>query len=69
MEQLINDISIIRKVIDFSNLIFGKLKGVRGCINVFARMIFGGISGSSVSNTASIGAILIPEMEKRGYIK
>ena len=32
-------------------------------------MIFGGISGSSASDTASIGAILIPEMEKRGYTK
>ena len=30
-------------------------------------MIFGGISGSSVSDTASIGAILIPEMKNKGY--
>ena len=38
-------------------------------MNVFASMIFGGISGSSASDTASIGAVLIPEMEKRGYPK
>jgi tripartite ATP-independent transporter DctM subunit len=30
-------------------------------------MIFGGISGSSVADTASIGCILIPEMERNGY--
>ena len=30
-------------------------------------MIFGGISGSSVSDTASVGAVLIPEMKKKGY--
>jgi tripartite ATP-independent transporter DctM subunit len=30
-------------------------------------MIFGGISGSSVSDTASVGAVLIPEMQKKGY--
>jgi tripartite ATP-independent transporter DctM subunit len=36
-------------------------------VNVLASMIFGGISGSSVSDTASIGAVLIPEMKKRGY--
>ena len=30
-------------------------------------MIFGGISGSSTSDTASVGSILIPEMERRGY--
>jgi tripartite ATP-independent transporter DctM subunit len=32
-----------------------------------ASMIFGGISGSSVSDTASVGAVLIPEMTKKGY--
>ena len=30
-------------------------------------MIFGGISGSSVSDTASVGAVLIPEMTKKKY--
>jgi tripartite ATP-independent transporter DctM subunit len=30
-------------------------------------MVFGGISGSSVSDTASVGAVLIPEMKKKGY--
>ena len=67
MGQLMNDSGITRRIIDFSNLIFGKLKGGLGCINVFASMIFGGISGSSSSDTASVGAILIPEMENRGY--
>ena len=38
-------------------------------MNVSASMLFGGISGSSASDTASIGSVLIPEMEKRGYPK
>ncbi len=67
MGQMMNDSGITRRILDFSNLIFGRLKGGLGCINVFASMIFGGISGSSSSDTASIGAILIPEMSKRGY--
>lgn len=69
MGQLMNESGITRRIISFSNLIFGRLKGGLGCINVFASMIFGGISGSSSSDTASVGAILIPEMEKRGYPK
>jgi len=36
-------------------------------VNVLASMIFGGISGTSVSDTASVGAVLIPEMQKKGY--
>lgn len=67
MGQLMNDSGITRRIIDFSSLIFGKLKGGLGCVNVFASMIFGGISGSSSSDTASVGAIMIPEMKKRGY--
>ncbi len=67
MGQMMNESGITRRIIDFSNLIFGKFKGGLGGINVFASMIFGGISGSSSSDTASVGAILIPEMEKRGY--
>lgn len=67
MGQMMNNSGITRRIIEFSNLIFGKFKGGLGGINVFASMIFGGISGSSASDTASIGAILIPEMEKKGY--
>ena len=36
-------------------------------VNVLASMLFGGISGSSASDTASIGSVLIPEMARRGY--
>ena len=35
--------------------------------NYCASMVFGGISGSSASDTASIGSVLIPEMKRRGY--
>ncbi len=35
--------------------------------NILACSIFAAISGSSVATAASIGAIAIPEMEKRGY--
>ncbi len=32
-----------------------------------ASTFFGAISGSSVADTASIGSVLIPEMERKGY--
>ena len=67
MGQMMNESGITRRIIDVSSLVFGKLKGGLGGINVFASMIFGGISGSSTSDTASVGAIMIPEMKRRGY--
>ncbi|MDC7125027.1 MAG: TRAP transporter large permease [Spirochaetales bacterium] len=67
MGSLMNASGITTRLIDFCMLIIGRLRGGLGMVNVFASMIFGGISGSSVSDTASVGAIMIPEMNKKGY--
>jgi tripartite ATP-independent transporter DctM subunit len=50
-----------------SMLFVGRLRGGLGMVNIFSSMIFGGISGSSTSDTASVGAVMIPEMKRRGY--
>ncbi len=67
MGLLMNSGGITARLIDFSLLFVGRLRGGLGLVNVFASMIFGGISGSSVSDTASVGAMLIPEMNRKGY--
>ena len=67
MGTLMNESGITRQLIGFCDLLVGRLKGGLGCINIAASMLFGGISGSSVSDTASIGAIMIPEMHRKGY--
>jgi tripartite ATP-independent transporter DctM subunit len=67
MGLLMNHGGITTRLIDFSLLFVGRLRGGLGLVNVIASMIFGGISGSSVSDTASVGAVLIPEMTKKGY--
>lgn len=67
MGQVMNSAQITSRLIDFSMLLAGRLRGGLGLVNVLASMLFGGISGSSASDTASIGSVLIPEMEERGY--
>jgi tripartite ATP-independent transporter DctM subunit len=67
MGLLMNSGGITARLIDFSLLFVGRLRGGLGLVNVIASMIFGGISGSSVSDTASVGAVLIPEMKRKGY--
>ncbi len=67
MGLLMNHGGITARLIDFSLLFVGRLRGGLGLVNVMASMIFGGISGSSVSDTASVGAVLIPEMNRKGY--
>lgn len=67
MGLLMNAGGITTRLIDFSMLFVGRMRGGLGAVNVLASMVFGGISGSSVSDTASVGAVLIPEMKKKGY--
>jgi tripartite ATP-independent transporter DctM subunit len=67
MGLFMNAGGITSRLIDFSLLFVGRFRGGLGAVNVFASMIFGGISGSSVSDTASVGAVLIPEMKRKGY--
>jgi tripartite ATP-independent transporter DctM subunit len=67
MGLVMNASRITAQLLNFSSIFVGGLRGGLGLVNVFASMLFGGISGSSASDTASIGSVLIPEMERRGY--
>jgi tripartite ATP-independent transporter DctM subunit len=69
MGQVMNASGITARLIDLSMILVGRLRGGLGMVNISASMIFGGISGSSTSDTASIGAIMVPEMERRGYAR
>lgn len=67
MGLVMNQAGITQRLVSFSAFFVGRLQGGLALVNVLASMLFGGISGSSSSDTASIGSILIPEMERRGY--
>ena len=49
------------------NLVFGRIRGRLGYMNVGTSMVFAGMSGSAVADTAGVGSILIPAMKKDGY--
>ncbi len=56
-----------RRLVDFASVLVGFLRGGLSLVNILASTFFGAISGSSMADTASIGSVLIPEMEKKGY--
>ncbi|MDF1566485.1 MAG: TRAP transporter large permease [Spirochaetaceae bacterium] len=60
---------IARRIVEFANILVGWMRGGLSSVNIIASMFFGGISGSSVADTSSIGAIMIPMMEEKGYDK
>lgn len=55
------------RLIDFSRVIVGHIRGSLALINVIASMFFSGISGSCISDTSAIGSVLIPAMKKDKY--
>jgi tripartite ATP-independent transporter DctM subunit len=56
-----------RRLVAFANVLVGFIQGGLSLVNILASTFFGAISGSSMADTASVGAVLIPEMEKKGY--
>lgn len=56
-----------RRLVAFAGVLIGFVRGGLSLVNILASTFFGAISGSSVADTASIGSVLIPEMEKQGY--
>lgn len=60
---------ISRRLVKFSSTLVGHIKGGLAMVSVVASMFFAGISGSTAADTAAIGSILIPAMEKKKYRK
>jgi tripartite ATP-independent transporter DctM subunit len=56
-----------RRLVACAGVLVGFIRGGLSLVNILASTFFGAISGSSVADTASIGSVLIPEMEKQGY--
>jgi tripartite ATP-independent transporter DctM subunit len=56
-----------RRLVAFAGVLVGFVRGGLSLVNIMASTFFGAISGSSVADTASVGSVLIPEMEKKGY--
>ena len=58
---------IARRLVNFAYVFVGFIRGGLSLVNIVASTFFGAISGSSVADTASIGSVMIPEMERKGY--
>ncbi len=64
---LMNGGGITDQIVKFGDALVGHIRGGLGLANVVGSMIFAGISGTAVAETASIGAVMIPAMKKSGY--
>ena len=58
---------IARRLVNFAYIFVGFIRGGLSLVNIVASTFFGAISGSSVADTASIGSVMITQMEEKGY--
>jgi C4-dicarboxylate transporter DctM subunit len=58
---------IARRLVDFSNTIFGPISGGLSIVTIVTCMFFAAISGSAIATTAAIGGILFPALIKANY--
>ena len=65
--QIMNRSGISQHLVDFATTLVGQLRGGLAAVNIVTSMFFAGMSGTSMSDTAAIGGILIPPMIRRGF--
>lgn len=58
---------ISRRLVNFAQLIIGRLPGSLAHTNIVANMLFGAISGSAVAAATSIGGVMKPLQDEEGY--
>lgn len=57
------------RVFDGLDQLMGRLPGRLSYLTVAGGTMFSTLTGSSMANTAMLGSLLVPEMQKRGYSK
>ncbi|WNS77931.1 TRAP transporter large permease subunit [Domibacillus sp. DTU_2020_1001157_1_SI_ALB_TIR_016] len=65
--ELMNQGGLSRRIVEMAMTMVGHIKGGLGYVAIIAALLFASISGSAVADTAALGAVLIPMMNKAGY--
>lgn len=65
--DLMNRSGITKRLVDFSDILVGHIKGGLANINIVSSMFFAGITGSAVADASAIGAMMIPAMKEKGF--
>ena len=65
--NLMNAARITDRLITLCMRLVGHVKGALAHVNVMVSMLFAGVSGSSTADSAGVGTVLIPAMQREGY--
>jgi C4-dicarboxylate transporter DctM subunit len=65
--EILSQGGVGRRIVEFTRALLGFLPGGLGVVTVASCLMFGGVSGSAIADTAAIGSLVIPAMVQRGY--
>ena len=65
--SIMNNTGLTERLVKFVKSLIGHIPGALSHINILASVVFAGVSGSSLADTASVGALMIPMMKREGY--
>ncbi len=65
--DIMNRIEITHKLVRLANALVGHIRGGLAHVNIMVSIFFAGLTGAAVSDTAALGTMLIPSMEREGY--
>ena len=66
---LMNEVGMSHRIVRLCNSVVGHIRGGLAIVNILACMLFAGMTGEAVAETAGLGSVMIPAMEKDGYDK
>ncbi len=64
---IMNEAGMSHRIIRLCNAVVGHWRGGLALVNVLSSMLFAGMSGEAVADTAGVGSVMIPAMEQDGY--
>lgn len=65
--EVMNRAGLVEDILRFARVLVGKVRGGLAHVNVVASMLFAGVQGSAVADTAALGVLEIEMMRKAGY--
>lgn len=65
--QVMNSGGVTERIFGFANSLIGHCRGGLGYVNVFASVLFAGMSGSAIADAGGLGMIEIKAMRDAGY--
>ena len=67
--EIMNRAGMSDRLVDFANMVVGRVRGGLAQVNVLASILFAGITGVALGDVAALGKIFVPSMVRQGYTR